>query len=164
MRSFRERGFAAEDIERIEAFQLGAMAIDVREHRDGGPPGADLAALIALVASSRIEMSCFVFRGLAMMAARMATPHEERSLNSWSLYPSIAMRTALAQGSASIVILRDRMDPGDAALYLDDFEHEVVRPPLRLTLGPRVADRMVLLGESIEVSMIDCKDVGVGDG
>lgn len=80
---------------------------------------------------------------------------EEPTINSWSLFPGVALAIARAHGSGECVIVRDRLAPGSAAFYVDDYEHEVLRPALSVETRCVARSLVNLQGDSVMVSVCD---------
>ncbi|NUB44141.1 hypothetical protein GEU84_007090 [Fertoebacter nigrum] len=140
----------------LEAYQFGVLAGDIRAHRNGDQMSVALAGLAHLVQTRCDAGGYEVYRGLCLNGPLAAgSVHEERSMNGWSLYPSIALRLAMAQGSANMIVLRQRLPPGSPSLYLDDWEHEVLRPPFVATVERAVVGLVRFLGVSLLVSVVD---------
>ncbi|MFN7598037.1 MAG: hypothetical protein ACK5PT_15070, partial [Cereibacter sp.] len=140
----------------VLAYQFGKFANDVRAHRNGGPVTPELLALTGLVQSRRDAVDQTVYRGLCMPDPPLpGDAFEESSLNSWSLYPSIALRLALAQGVSGFTVLRQRLASDDPALYIDEWEHEVLRSPFLARIGRVQGGMLTFLGKTISVFLID---------
>jgi len=143
-------------LKHVEAYQFGAYAADVRAHRNGGPPTPGIVALTGLVQSRGDAVEHTVYRGLCMPdPPQPGDAFEESSLNSWSLFPGIALRLALAQGVSGFTVLRQRLASDDPALCLDEWEHEVLRPPFQARIGRAQGGMLTFLGKRISVLVID---------
>lgn len=80
---------------------------------------------------------------------------EERSLSSWSLFPSVALRVALSQGQGLVTILRYQLSGETPALYVDDWEYEVLQGPYRRSIDRIRSGAINFLGEHMLVVVID---------
>lgn len=155
--SYETRGLDAKFLKLIETFRFGGFARIIERHRAKGVVHPDLKDLIELVSSVNDVENYHVFRGMSSIKVpKIGSTHTEQSLNSWSIYPSIALRIAFAVGEEPFVILRRRMEPHARGLYLDEFEEEVLCPPGRFKIGQHISDTVNFLGDEITVTMVDC--------
>ncbi|MCB2117010.1 MAG: hypothetical protein KDE00_12105 [Rhodobacteraceae bacterium] len=140
----------------VEAFQMGALARDVQDHRATNKCSSALADLIAAVRSTRDLPNFVVYRGLLLKSPpEVSTAFRERSLSSWTIFPSIALRLALAQGQGLVTILRYRLSQTDAAFYIDDWEYEVLRPPYVSQVFRIAKGNVNFMGHSCDVVVAD---------
>jgi hypothetical protein len=128
--NFRSRNFGKSSQDLIELYQLNGLAKDIFAHRAGLPCSGGLQSLIALTAAHRDAGRFPLYRGIAMdTVPKVGEVHTEASISGWSLYPKVALGLARLQTPPHHAILIDRCGEDDAALYIDEWEHELIRPP-----------------------------------
>lgn len=133
--NFRSRKLDPAMADLVERYQIGALQDDIAAHRAGQACTVELDALIRLVSGYSDASNYPVFRGLALdELPRLGDIHDEPSLNGWSLYPKTALNLARVQNGKFHVILREKCGHDDSTFYLDEWEDEVLRPPLRKTV------------------------------
>lgn len=140
-----------DDLSLIEAYQRGEMAQSMRISREGGPLDAWLGRLHSIVAASRDCTGLFAYRGLATGEPfRRGQTFIDPVASAWSLHPVVAYRFGLAalgsrRTGLGITILRSRLDGRSGALFVGDFEVEVLREAgLRLRVGDVHAGKLRL--------------------
>lgn len=151
------RGFAPDVVRLIQEFQFSGLSQAIRVQRESGECSTQVADLTRFVKVKFDGQNYVAYRGLgAEEIPSSAASRNESSLNSWSLYPSKALRIALAHAGQPYSILRLRMTQKLPCLYLDSFEDEFLCPPMKLSLGRRYKGEINFLGEKLELCVIDC--------
>jgi len=154
---YRARKLAPADETLIEAFQLGALSGDIASHRGGEQPSAEIRGLIDLISGFNDLSNYFVYRALAIDdPCTFQDPYCERSLNSWSLSPNCALNVALSQSRGPFIIMRRQLQHEDSALFIDDWEYEVLCPPTEFELGYAHRGIVGLYRDSVDLSVVDC--------
>lgn len=133
---YEVRGLDPKLVELLNAYQLGVFADDLATSRASG---AETPALIAL----RSCVECYtdvtgftVYRGLSISnSPEMLDRYVEHSISSWTLFSRNALNKAMAAPQGDRILLRYRLKSKDAALYIDNWEEEVLRG--------RLSDRIV---------------------
>ncbi len=173
--TFRQRNTELSDQERglLEAYQFGVYGGIFRDYRNFGLWNDSISKIDAIIHRFRDASGFVVYRGLVLerglffASANLLTkmPHDPAP-SSWSFHSRTALNIAFAQlhNSADIVVLlRSRVNTTSHSLYLDDFEHEVLRPgglELRID-ATRYFDRDVL-GYAVPVMVADATEIENG--
>lgn len=155
--SYDKRRLAPSVMELVRDFQDEGLSSDIALVRQGGQSSHRLRRLEELVASSFDAPRYYIYRGLRAdgTALNMRNRLEEPTINSWSLFPGTALAIARARGAGDCVIVRDRLSPGSAAFYVDDYEHEIIRPALSVETRCMARSLVKLSGDDVMVAVCD---------
>lgn len=145
-----------------EAYQAGLLGRDARLRREGQTAVSEMYRdFAALVGRSSVGYPLVCYRALSFVDIPTGADEliVERALSSWSLYPSVALRTGLVTGAASpVALIACRLLPNEPSLYLDEFEHEVVRTEqLRMRELDSVTGQVYFMGEDIDIVLLSAE-------
>ena len=145
-----------------EAYQAGLLGRDARLRREGQTAVSEMYRdFAALVGRSSVGYPLVCYRALSFVDIPTGADEliVERALSSWSLYPSVALRTGLVTGAASpVALIACRLLPNEPSLYLDEFEHEVVRTEqLRMRELDSVTGQVYFMGEHIDIVLLSAE-------
>ncbi len=155
---YDQRGLTQAEVELLQDYQFGGFMVESADVRSGSVPSDHLMALIALVERFSDATNYMVYRGLGGMdVGEDESSYEESAPNSWSLFPSKALRVAVAHSDEPFVILRQRLKITTPSLYLDDWEDEILCPPQTLRIGPSFEGEVNMLSETFKIRVTDCE-------
>lgn len=134
--NFRTRSFGQNEKDLIEAYQLSGLAGDIHAHRQDGVMSPRLATLLELILRHTDASSRWIFRGVGLDGLHsIGDVFQEQSISGWTLYPKIALNLARVQKRQYNVVFAERCGQDTAGLYIDEWEEEIVRPPLTKIVG-----------------------------
>jgi hypothetical protein len=130
------RGLDADDLRRVSYYQNNSLVPDLANVRQGLPETQRLGLFRLLIEEQSDATNYVVYRGLRLDAAQSAgQTWSEQTISSWSLFPRTALGIAIPFGrKPHLVLLRDRILDGEASLYVDAYEEEVIRPAVERTV------------------------------